>query len=100
MTEQLISNLGFPIACVVAMGGAMFLIIKYFLEKDKSSQENMNNIIENMRQDSKEDRSMYRETISKFDDKLDKFGIALEVNNGKLGAMEEDLRVIKEKVGV
>lgn len=91
--EQMITNLGFPIACVVALG-------YYFTQKDKANREDMNKIIENMREDSKVDREMYRETINKFDDKLDKFGSALETNNSKLGLMESDLRVIKEKVGV
>lgn len=98
--EQMITNLGFPIACVVAMGGAMAIIIKYFIEKDASNREDTNKLIENMRQDSKEDREMYRESINKFSDKLDKFGVALEVNNGELGEIKADIEKIKEKVGV
>lgn len=91
--EQMITTLGFPIACVC---GLSF----YFVQKDKANREDINQIIQNMREDSQIDREMYRDTISKFDDKLDKFGTALEVNNNKLGAMETDIRVIKEKVGV
>lgn len=98
--EQMITNLGFPIAACVATGSTIFLIIKNFLEKDKVNQENTNKIIENMRTDAKEDRNMYRETITKFDDKLDKFSVALENNNHELGAIKEDIKTIKEKVGV
>lgn len=91
--EQMITNLGFPIACVVALG-------YYFMQKDKANREDTNRIIENMRVDSKEDREMYQNTINKFDDKLDKFSTALENNNSKLGIMESDIKLIKEKVGV
>lgn len=98
--EQMITNLGFPIACVAAMGGAMAVVIKYFMDKDASSREDMNKIIENMRQDSKEDRELYRDSLNKFGDKLDKFGVALEVNNGELGEIKADVEKIKEMVGV
>ena len=91
--EQMITNLGFPIACVCALG-------YYFVQKDKASREDINNIITNLREDNKIDRDMYRDTIEKFDNKLDKFAIALENNNNKLGMIEEDIRVIKNKVGV
>ncbi|WP_286311594.1 hypothetical protein [Romboutsia ilealis] len=43
---------------------------------------------------------MYRDTIDKFDSKLDKFAIALENNNNKLEAIEDDVRSIKERIGV
>ena len=91
--EQMINNLGFPIACVCAMG-------YYFVQKDKSSREDINKIIDNLREDNKTDRDMYRDTIDKFDSKLDKFAIALENNNSELGVIKEDIRNIKEKVGV
>ena len=91
--EQMINNLGFPIACACAMG-------YYFVQKDKSSREDINKIIDNLREDNKTDRDMYRDTIEKFDCKLDKFAIALENNNNELGAIKEDIRNIKEKVGV
>ena len=80
--EQIISNLGFPIASVVGLA-------YYFVQKDKTSRE-----------DNKLDREMYRETIEKFDSKLDKFAIALENNNNKLETIEDDIKIIKEKVGV
>ena len=89
----MITNLGFPIACVVGLA-------YYFVQKDKASREDINKIIENLREDNKLDREMYRETIEKFDSKLDKFAIALENNNNKLEAIEDDIKVIKEKVGV
>ena len=91
--EQMINNLGFPIACVCALG-------YYFVQKDKASREDINKIIENLREDNKLDREMYRETIEKFDSKLDKFAIALENNNNKLETIEDDIKIIKEKVGV
>lgn len=91
--EQMITNLGFPIACVCALG-------YYFVQKDKASREDINNIITNLREDNKIDRDMYRDTIEKFDNKLDKFAIALENNNNKLGIIEEDIKNIKERVGV
>lgn len=91
--EEMINNLGFPIACVCAMG-------YYFVQKDKSSREDINKIIDNLREDNKTDRDMYRDTIEKFDCKLDKFAIALENNNSELGVIKEDIRNIKEKVGV
>lgn len=91
--EEMISSLGFPIACVCAMG-------YYFVQKDKSSREDINKIIDNLREDNKIDRDMYRDIIEKFDCKLDKFAIALENNNSELGAIKEDIRNIKEKVGV
>lgn len=98
--EQMINTLGFPIACVIALGGAMSVIIKYFIEKDKSTRIDTNKIIKDMRTDSKEDREMYISTINKFNTQLDKFAVALEVNNIKLGAIEEDVKKIKEKVEV
>lgn len=91
--EQMISNLGFPIACVVGLS-------YYFVQKDKSSREDINKIIDNLREDNKIDRELYRDTIDKFDSKLDKFAIALESNNNKLESIEDDVRSIKERVGV
>ena len=89
----MINSLGFPIACVCALG-------YYFVQKDKTSREDINKIMDNLREDNKLDREMYRDTIEKFDSKLDKFAIALENNNNKLEAIEDDIKVIKEKVGV
>lgn len=91
--EQMISNLGFPIACVVGLA-------YYFVQKDRSSREDINKIIDNLREDNKLDRELYRDTIDKFDSKLDKFAIALENNNNKLEAIENDVKSIREKVGV
>ena len=78
----MITNLGFPIASVI---GLAF----YFVQKDKASRE-----------DNKLDRELYRDTIDKFDSKLDKFAIALESNNNRLESIEDDVRSIKERVGV
>ena len=89
----MINSLGFPIACVCALG-------YYFVQKDKSSREDINKIIDNLREDNKLDRELYRDTIDKFDSKLDKFAIALESNNNRLEAIEDDVRSIKERVGV
>ena len=88
----MITNLGFPIACVCALG-------YYFVQKDKASREDINKIINNLREDNKLDREMYRETIDKFDCKLDKFAIALESNNNRLENIECDIKNIKEKMG-
>ena len=89
----MITNLGFPIASVI---GLAF----YFVQKDKASREDINKIIDNLREDNKLDRELYRDTIDKFDSKLDKFAIALESNNNRLEAIEDDVKSIKEKVGV
>ena len=89
----MITNLGFPIASVI---GLAF----YFVQKDKASREDINKIIDNLREDNKLDRELYRDTIDKFDSKLDKFAIALENNNNKLEAIEDDVRSIKERIGV
>ena len=78
----MINNLGFPIASVVGLA-------YYFVQKDKSSRE-----------DNKLDRELYRDTIDKFDSKLDKFAIALESNNNRLEAIEDDVKSIKNRVGV
>ena len=91
--EQMISNLGFPIASVI---GLAF----YFVQKDKASREDINKIIDNLREDNKLDRELYRDTIDKFDSKLDKFAIALESNNNRLESIEDDVKSIKERVGV
>ena len=91
--EQMINNLGFPIACVVGLA-------YYFVQKDKSSREDINKIIDNLREDNNLDRELYRDTIDKFDSKLDKFAIALENNNSELSVIKDDIRNIKEKVGV
>ena len=91
--EQMINNLGFPIACVVGLA-------YYFVQKDKSSREDINKIIDNLREDNKLDRELYRDTIEKFNSKLDKFAIALENNNSELSVIKDDIRNIKEKVGV
>lgn len=91
--EQMINSLGFPIASVI---GLAF----YFVQKDKASREDINKIIDNLREDNKLDRELYRDTIDKFDSKLDKFAIALESNNSRLESIEDDVRSIKEKVGV
>ena len=72
----------------------------YFVQKDKSSREDINKIIDNLREDNKLDRELYRDTIDKFDSKLDKFAIALENNNSELSVIKDDIRNIKEKVGV
>ena len=89
----MITNLGFPIASVV---GLAF----YFVQKDKASREDINKIIDNLREDNKLDRELYRDTIDKFDRKLDKFAIALESNNSRLEAIEDDVKSIKNRVGV
>lgn len=89
----MITNLGFPIASVV---GLAF----YFVQKDKASREDINKIIDNLREDNKIDRELYRDTIDKFDSKLDKFAIALESNNNRLEAIEDDVKSIKNRVGV
>ena len=91
--EQMITSLGFPIACCLGLA-------YYFVQKDKSTREDINKIMDNLREDNKLDREMYRETIEKFDSKLDKFAIALENNNSKLETIEDDIKIIKEKVGV
>ena len=91
--EQMITNLGFPIASVI---GLAF----YFVQKDKASREDINKIIDNLREDNKLDRELYRDTIDKFDSKLDKFAIALESNNSRLESIEDDVKTIKDKVGV
>ena len=91
--EQMITSLGFPIASVI---GLAF----YFVQKDKASREDINKIIDNLREDNKLDRELYRDTIDKFDSKLDKFAIALESNNNRLEAIEDDVKSIKERVGV
>ena len=91
--EQMINSLGFPVACVCALG-------YYFVQKDKSSREDINKIIDNLREDNKLDRELYRDTIDKFDSKLDKFAIALESNNNRLESIEDDVKSIKERVGV
>ena len=91
--EQMITNLGFPVACVVGLA-------YYFVQKDKASREDINKIIDNLREDNKLDRELYRDTIDKFDSKLDKFAIALESNNNRLESIEDDVRSIKERVGV
>lgn len=89
----MINSLGFPIACVCALG-------YYFVQKDKASREDINKIIDNLREDNKLDRELYRDTIDKFDSKLDKFAIALESNNNRLESIEDDVKSIKERVGV
>ena len=89
----MINNLGFPIACVVGLA-------YYFVQKDKASREDINKMIDNLREDNKLDRELYRDTIDKFNNKLDKFAIALESNNNRLEAIEDDVRSIKERVGV
>ena len=43
---------------------------------------------------------MYRDTIEKFDNKLDRFAIALENYNNELSDIKTDVKNIKEKVGV
>ena len=91
--EQMITNLGFPIACVCALG-------YYFVQKDKASREDINKIIDNLREDNSLDREMYRNSIEKFNSKLDKFAIALESNNNRLESIEDDVKSIKERVGV
>ena len=91
--EQMINSLGFPIAWVCALG-------YYFVQKDKASREDINKIIDNLREDNKLDREMYRNSIEKFNSKLDKFAIALENNNSELSVIKDDIRNIKEKVGV
>ena len=98
--EQMIGSLGFPIAAACALGATMYGIIKYFLERDKVNQENMNKLIDNLRKDNNDDREMYRDTIEKFDEKLDKFGLAIENNNNRLETIEGDIKTIKDKVGV
>ena len=91
--ELLINSLDFPVACVVGLA-------YYFVQKDKSSREDINKIIDNLREDNKLDRELYRDTIDKFDSKLDKFAIALESNNNRLECIEDDVKAIKDKVGV
>ena len=89
----MITTLGFPIASVI---GLAF----YFVQKDKASREDINKIIDNLREDNKLDRELYRDSIDKFDSKLDKFAISLESNNNRLESIEDDIKSIKEKAGV
>ena len=98
--EQMIANLGFPIAGAVGMAGVLVVLIKYLLERDKQHREDINKILENQREDNNIDREMYRDTIDKFDCKLDKFAIALEGNNSRLETIECDIKKVKERVGI
>ena len=98
--EQMIANLGFPIAGAIGVSGVLVFLIKYLIERDKQHREDINKILEHQREDNNIDREMYRDTIDKFDSKLDKFAIAIEGNNNRLEAIEGDIRNIKEKVGV
>ena len=91
--EDIIASLGFPIASVVGLA-------YYFVQKDKASREDINKIMDNLREDNKLDREMYRDTIEKFNNKLDRFAIALENYNNELSDIKTDVRNIKEKVGV
>ena len=91
--EQVISSLGFPIASVIGLA-------YYFVQKDKATREDINKIMDNLREDNKLDREMYRDTIEKFDNKLDRFSIALENYNNELMIIRDDVKNIKEKVGV
>ena len=91
--EDIIANLGFPIASVVGLA-------YYFVQKDKCTREDINKIMDNLREDNKLDREMYRDTIEKFDNKLDRFAIALENYNNELSDIKTDVKNIKEKVGV
>ncbi len=91
--EEMISSLGFPIAMAIGMW-------YFFVQKDKANREDTNRIIDGLREDAKEDRQMYRETINSFDNKLDKFSIVLENNNNELSIIKDDVKTIKEKVGV
>ena len=91
--EELITNLGIPTGCLLGLA-------YYFVQKDKASREDINKIIDNLREDNKLDRELYRDTIDKFDSKLDKFAIALESNNNRLECIEDDVKAIKDKVGV
>ena len=98
--EQMISTLGFPMACATGMAGFLVFIIKYLLDRDKQNREDTSKLIENLREDNKLDREVYKDTIDKFDSKLDKFAIALESNNNRLESIEDDIKSIKEKAGV
>ena len=40
--EQMISNLGFPIAGAIGMSGVLVFLIKYLLERDKQHREDIN----------------------------------------------------------
>ena len=95
----MISNLGFPIAGAIGMSGVLVFLIKYLIERDKQHREDINKILEHQREDSNIDREMYKDSIDKFNSKLDKFAIALESNNNRLENIECDIRNIKEKVG-
>ena len=64
------------------------------------SHKDINKILENQREDNNTDREMYRDTIDKFDSKLDKFAIALEGNNSRLEIIECDIKKVKERVGI
>ena len=98
--EQMIANLGFPIAVAIGMAGVIGALIKYLLERDSQHREDINKILENQREDSNTDREMYRDTIDKFDCKLDKFAIALEGNNSRLEIIECDIKKVKERAGI
>ena len=91
--EELITNLGIPTGCLLGLA-------YYFVQKDKASREDINKIMDNLREDNKLDREMYRNTIEKFDSKLDKFAIALESNNNRLETIEYDVKTIKESVNI
>ena len=51
--EDIIASLGFPIASVVGLA-------YYFVQKDKSSREDINKIMDNLREDNKEDKEMWK----------------------------------------
>ncbi|MCI9976413.1 hypothetical protein QIW52_17655 [Clostridioides difficile] len=46
----------------------------------------------------KEQRTLFGNTIDKFDDKLDKFAEALNTNNSRLERVETDITEIKDKL--
>lgn len=96
--EQLIADLGFPIACVLAMG--IFINNKEKQEqadvKERTAQ--YHKIIEELRNDSNETRDKYMESMTAFADALNKLSTAVDNTNFRLTRVEEDIEGIKKAV--
>ena len=81
---ELITNVGFPIACVIAMGWFIFMLYKQSIKRE-----------DELRGEIKENR----EINGKFAEIINRYSLELGEIKNDVKEIKEDITVITEKIG-
>ncbi|VIF89824.1 Uncharacterised protein [Clostridioides difficile] len=92
---ELLSQYGFTAILLTLL---MVWLGKYLEKNRQLEQDDRKKERAYFSREIKEQRTLFSNTIDKFDDKLDKFAEALNTNNNRLEKVETDITKIKDKL--